>query len=139
MSKVDVQIELTHRGENECFTHLLAGSFYEVAPLGYLRYAETDPQMGRTTTTIRLLPDELRIIRSGDVESQFTFRAQARTQALYRLSGQQLALAVETSRLDFFWHNGAGKIVCYYALFLDEQPLDNIQLEIAVHKSTVNI
>jgi uncharacterized beta-barrel protein YwiB (DUF1934 family) len=139
MSKVDVQIELTHRGENEQFSHRLRGSFYDVAPLGYLRYAETDPQMGQTTTTIRLLPDELRIMRSGDVESQFTFRAQERTNALYRLSGQQLALSVETSRLDFFWHNGEGKIVCFYELFLDEQRWDRIRLEICVNNCEANI
>lgn len=131
MNKKDVHIELIHQGQHEQFRQTHEGQFYQVRPIGYLRYAESDKEMGQTMTTIRLLPDELRIIRTGSVESQFVFRPQERTSATYKIGTNQLSMIVFTNRLDYHWRGDRCQIACYYELWLDDQLLEQIQLQIS--------
>jgi uncharacterized beta-barrel protein YwiB (DUF1934 family) len=128
--KNKVRITLFHQGETENFTQHFEGFFYDVEPLGYLRYAEQDPQMGQSHTTIRLLPDELRITRKGDVGSQLNLKPMERTSVTYRLGNSQLQMTAYTTRLDYHWLGGEGKIECHYELWLDDQRLEQIRLHL---------
>jgi uncharacterized beta-barrel protein YwiB (DUF1934 family) len=130
--KTNVIIELNHQSEAEQFSQSIRGHFYEVPPIGYLRYTEPDPQMGVTNTTIRILPDELRMQRRGSVESLFVFRPGERTRVSYRFGTTQMQMIAHTRQLDFYWSNGAGSIQCHYELWQQDELLDRIELQIKV-------
>jgi uncharacterized beta-barrel protein YwiB (DUF1934 family) len=127
-----VAIELIHHGQTDRLQVTAQGEYYEVAPLGYLRYIEHDEQNGETATTIRLLPDELRIQRRGAVESQLTLKPAERTAIQYRMGGLNLQLIAYTKRLEFHWTGCEGNIVCHYELWQHDERLDSIRLTLNV-------
>jgi uncharacterized beta-barrel protein YwiB (DUF1934 family) len=127
-----VSIQLHHRSESDAFSQTFQGLFFDVPPLGYLRYRETDDQIGDTQTTIRLLPDELRIQRRGTIETLMVLKPNERTSVVYQLAGAQMKMTAYTSRLDFYWSHGEGNIDCFYELWLDDQKFEQIHLELIV-------
>jgi hypothetical protein len=130
--KNEVLIELIHKSETESFKHTAQGQYFEVAPLGYLRYNESGSELGDTQTTIRLLPDELRIQRRGTVDSQFVLKPTERTPFTYRFGGAPLQMTAYTTRLDYHWRGKEGSVECFYELWQGEQRLDRIHLIINV-------
>lgn len=127
-----VAIELIHNGQSEQMTVCAQGEYFEVAPLGYLRYEEQDLQSGATMTTIRLLPDELRIQRRGAIESNLTLRTADRTAVHYRIGGLTVQLTAYTKQFDFRWSGCEGNIKCLYELWQDEEQVDTIRLQLNV-------
>ncbi len=128
-----VAIELKHDGQTDQMVVFAQGEYYEVAPLGYLRYVEEDEQNGETTTTIRLLPDELRIQRRGAVESNITLIPSERPAVHFRVGGLNIQLTAYTKRLDFHWNGCEGTVSCQYELWQQDEKLDNIRLELNVN------
>jgi uncharacterized beta-barrel protein YwiB (DUF1934 family) len=127
-----VAIELIHHGQTDQMKITANGEYYEVMPLGYLRYSEHDEQNGETTTTIRLLPDELRIQRRGGIESQLTLKPAERTAVQYRMGGLNLLLTAYTKQLEFHWTGCEGNIICHYELWEQDERLDSIRLTLNV-------
>ncbi|WP_159881878.1 DUF1934 domain-containing protein [Paenibacillus puerhi] len=77
--KTDVRVRLLSVTSGERIAMEMRGVLFPKAGGFYVRYEEPEEaQMGRTTTTVRLLPDEVRILRRGDVRFEQTFAAGGR-------------------------------------------------------------
>ncbi|MEK8130798.1 DUF1934 domain-containing protein [Paenibacillus filicis] len=74
--KTEVRIRLLSSADGQQMDREMPGVLIEKGSWLYLRYEEPEEaQMGRTTTTVRLHPEEVRIIRHGDVSFEQTFAA----------------------------------------------------------------
>jgi uncharacterized beta-barrel protein YwiB (DUF1934 family) len=82
----------------------------------YLRYAETAPDYGQTTTTVKLEPNAVKIIRHGDVRSDQTFVPGEKRRGFYESSGLRLDLETRTMRWESNLQDGLGTVLWSYDL-----------------------
>jgi uncharacterized beta-barrel protein YwiB (DUF1934 family) len=74
-SRQRVSISLESRNGNDRVVQLMEGELYPRDNCIFLRYQElAEAGMGRTFTTIRIEPRQLRIVRQGDIKHEQTFR-----------------------------------------------------------------
>ncbi|SDD19177.1 Uncharacterized beta-barrel protein YwiB, DUF1934 family [Paenibacillus sp. UNCCL117] len=77
--KIRVRVRLHSFAESQRTVSDMPGFLVRKQDCLYLRYEEPqEAQMGRTMTTMRLTPEEVRIIRHGDVRFEQTFAAGGR-------------------------------------------------------------
>lgn len=69
-----VLVTIESDGDNGYVKQQAEGEMFPKGRQYYLRYAEPeDAKMGRTITTIRVEPGQLRVVRHGDVKTEQTF------------------------------------------------------------------
>jgi uncharacterized beta-barrel protein YwiB (DUF1934 family) len=84
----------------------------------YYRYNEIDENMGRTITTFKVEPQQIRIIRHGDIQSEQTFVLQSNRAGFYQTPQGKLELATFTHNLSVNLSEQLGDISWSYDLLV---------------------
>ncbi|MFD2614556.1 DUF1934 domain-containing protein [Paenibacillus gansuensis] len=116
-SAIMLTVESRHSGET--YVQKVEGTLYRKENAVYLRYAETDEAMGNTMTTVRIDPQELKIIRHGEVESDQTFAVGRRLPGNYRTPFVSMQLETHTQLIHADVTGATGTLQWNYDLYFD--------------------
>lgn len=83
----------------------------------YYRYREQE-EMGDTFTLLKIGPEEIRIVRQGEMESEQAFAVGEARTGYYRTAQGLLSLATRTSRISVQLEEGIGTVEWEYDLEL---------------------
>lgn len=99
MTKRQVSIKIESVSGSDRIVQEISGLLYPKGDHIYLRYAETEREMGETQTTIRLDGKEIRIVRNGDVRSEQRFSVGTPFRGYYTTPQGRLELEIVTKSL----------------------------------------
>jgi uncharacterized beta-barrel protein YwiB (DUF1934 family) len=111
-------IRITSRQQDQTVSQQVVADRYVKGTAEYYRYREPGPDMGHTMTTLRLTPDEIRIVRHGDVESEQSFIPGVQKAFGYRTAQLALELMVVTKHVSVQLENGIGRASWSYDLLM---------------------
>jgi len=111
-----VRIAIDSRIGGQRLSQETEGDWYAKGNHYYLRYPETLPDYGQTTTTVKLEPNAIKIIRHGDVRSDQTFVPGEKRRGYYENAGLRLELATRTMRWESDLTGGFGTVLWSYDL-----------------------
>jgi uncharacterized beta-barrel protein YwiB (DUF1934 family) len=138
MKPVRVTIDSKQQGDH---VHLvLDGMLAFKGETLYIRYFEPEEQgMGRTSTTVKVSFDELRVIRRGEVEAEQVFRMNETMPGAYRIGAMRIPMATKLLRLTNRLKQGLGEISWQYELHLEEQKIDAVEVRIRIEERTDHV
>lgn len=130
--KVRIRIESKQAGQ----AHIqhAQGELYHMNDSYYLRYTEPDPDMGRTTATVKWDDYQVKVIRHGDVESDLTFRSGTRTSGTYALPQGRMQLEVATHGIERKLADGLGSLSWSYDMYADGIHAGRIRLRLVIEE-----
>lgn len=99
MTKRQVSIRIESVSGGDRIVQEASGVLYPKGDHVYLRYAETEGELGETQTTIRLDGKEIRIVRSGDIRSEQRFSVGTPFRGYYATPQGRLELEIVTKSL----------------------------------------
>lgn len=117
-NKADVVLTIRSRSAGHNLEQTIPAVGYWKEGRLFLHYAETDPEMGRTTTLIKAAPDEIRIIRRGDVKSEQSFRPHQKSTGYYETPFGKMELETETHKLSADFQGMTGTLSWTYDMIL---------------------
>lgn len=133
--KYGVSITLASRHEGETSVLSVGGEAVQKGTQLYIRFEEPSqgPQSPEVSvrTTIKILEDELRIIRHGGVESEQSFQSGRRLPGFYRSPYTQFNLSTETSTLGISRQGRSLTAAWEYELYVYDEPSG--QFAISLH------
>jgi uncharacterized beta-barrel protein YwiB (DUF1934 family) len=117
-----VRIRLDSLNREQRIVHDVEGDLYEKNDHFYIRYEETEPEMGRTTTIVKIEKSRVKIMRHGEVSSEQIFLPGEPTYGFYQTAQGKMILGVRThflhNRLN---DNGTGELEWSYDLEVMEE------------------
>ncbi|MNI10680.1 putative beta-barrel protein YwiB [compost metagenome] len=116
--KQRVSIRIESRIDGQESAHTAEGDLYLKGKHAYIRYEESGAELGKTTTLIRLDPDEVKIIRQGDIQSEQIFVPGEQRIGFYHTAQAKLELVVHTHDWNFELNNGLGHVSWSYDLYM---------------------
>ncbi|ANE45902.1 hypothetical protein SY83_05905 [Paenibacillus swuensis] len=124
-----VQLTVESRHDGETYVQQVEGSLYRKEGTVYLRYPETDEAMGRTMTTVKIVPMEVKIIRHGEVESDQMFMVGRKLPGTYRTPFTALSLETDTQRIEADIAENTGKLQLNYDLYVNGELAGNYTIK----------
>ncbi|MCC3378043.1 DUF1934 domain-containing protein [Paenibacillus farraposensis] len=117
-----VQIRLHSRHDGEDVVQELPGEAIVRGKHLYIRYDEPleGPQGGTTRNTVKIGPDELKLIRHGEVQSEQSFALGRRLPGFYRSPYLNLNMSAHTQKLDIQMDGYSGHVSWAYDLYVFE-------------------
>ena len=94
--KSNVRILLESKCGDENFVHDGQGKLYWKGEVFYVRYEELRDDLPKTTTTLRIADDSVKIIRHGAIQAEQTFIPNIKTTGFLHSSGIRFALQMNT-------------------------------------------
>ncbi|KOA18380.1 putative beta-barrel protein YwiB [Clostridium homopropionicum DSM 5847] len=119
--------------ENDAIEIVSKGNFYKKENCYYAVYEETELSgMAGTTTTIKIKPDELSLIRKGTTEARVNFKENKKDISMYNTPYGTLELLVQTKKVSIDVNDNGGKIEINYDMGLAGQKPLNTSLNIDI-------
>ncbi|MCL6458452.1 MAG: DUF1934 domain-containing protein [Gorillibacterium sp.] len=99
----------------------------------YFRYIEDSNEgMGQTVTLLKVGPEEIRIIRHGDIESEQTFAVGELRPGFYQTKQGTLQLETRTSHVSVHLEEGIGTVEWTYEMQLAGEPVGSYRLNVEI-------
>jgi uncharacterized beta-barrel protein YwiB (DUF1934 family) len=120
--KWQVQVRILSQTDTEKSDQSMVGMLYRKPNGWYLRYEEHDALLGDTSTTVKIMSDEIKIIRHGAVDSEMTFAYQQNREGRYQTMNLSMRLETVCRTMDIDVQEGKGRLSWSYDLYLDDTP-----------------
>lgn len=133
---VSIQIVSVQDGEHWC--QEVEGLLYFKNDSYYVRYEELEDALGKTTTTIKINENFIRVIRHGQTESEQTFILHQMQQGYYKLPQGRTPLQTFTHAVDNQLSQGIGKLHWIYDLYLDEEHAGKVELTLHIEEGKIS-
>ncbi len=119
-AKVRIHLHSHHDGED--VVQELPGEAIVRGKHLYIRYEEPQesPEGGTTRNTVKIGPDELKLIRHGEVQSEQSFALGRRLPGFYRSPYLNLNMSAHTQKLDIRMDGFTGHVSWTYDLYVFE-------------------
>ncbi|OBA07599.1 hypothetical protein A9P44_09295 [Paenibacillus polymyxa] len=119
-AKVRIRLHSHHDGEDA--VQELPGEAIVRGKHLYIRYEEPQesPEGGTTRNTVKIGPDELKLIRHGEVQSEQSFALGRRLPGFYRSPYLNLNMSAHTQKLDIRMDGFTGHVSWTYDLYVFE-------------------
>ena len=130
--KMPVKLRIVSDSGGETIRQTVAGFRYVRGVNQIFRYEEEEPGMGRTITLLKVSPDEIRIVRQGDVESEQTFAVGETRPGYYRTPQGTLHLTTRTEGVQVELDEGLGRICWTYEMQVSGESAGIYQLDIHI-------
>lgn len=119
--------------EKEKIEVVTPGDFYKKESCYYVIYDETEISgMKGTTTTIKIFPDKIMLIRMGTTSSKMTFKKDLRDLNLYNTPYGTLELEIITKELDINVDDNGGDISINYEMLVSGKEMYDTVLQINI-------
>jgi uncharacterized beta-barrel protein YwiB (DUF1934 family) len=119
--KRSVKLQITSRSDGQIIEQTFNAELFVKGDNCYYRYNETDENMGRTVTTLKVEPQQIRIIRHGDVQSEQSFALHSHKSFYYQTPQGRLELTTYTHEINVRLTNQVGRISWSYDLFVSDE------------------
>jgi uncharacterized beta-barrel protein YwiB (DUF1934 family) len=113
-----VQLQIISKSGDQHIEQNFQAELYVKGTHIYYRYNEVDENMGRTITTLKVEPQQIRIIRHGDIQSEQTFVPQSNRAGSYQTPQGTLELATFTHDISTNLTDQLGDISWSYDLLV---------------------
>lgn len=130
--KLIVQLKIVSHIGDEMIHQSLPAQRYSKGANQYFRYEETEQGMGRTVTIIKVGPEEIKVIRQGDVESEQTFVVNEQRPGFYRTPQGTLQMSTRTSSISVNLQDGLGSVSWSYDLLISGESTGHYRLELEI-------
>ncbi|WP_248929139.1 DUF1934 domain-containing protein [Paenibacillus hamazuiensis] len=131
-SKQAVSIRVSSASEGQRIDQRYNGDLYLKGDYAYLRYAESETELGKTTTVIKIGREEIRILRQGDVVSEQSFAKGKRLAGYYETPRGRLTLETETDSMSIEIEEGIGVIRWSYLLLAGNDQVGRYSLQLDI-------
>jgi uncharacterized beta-barrel protein YwiB (DUF1934 family) len=135
--KRNVQLQITSKSEGQIIEQLFKAELYTKGDYCYYRYTETDENMGRTNTTLKVEPQQIRIIRHGDIQSEQTFALQRHKSFYYQTPQGRLELTTYTHEINVSLTDHVGIISWSYDLFVSDELSGTYSLTVVISEAAL--
>ncbi len=135
VDKKQVRVRIESESAQQKIVQNVDGELYSKGDHYYVRYAEPDPEMGRTMTTLRLDPRSVRIIRHGDVASEQMFTAGEEHVSPYATAHGTLEIKTRTDQLHFQLSEGLGTVRWTYRLTVSGEDAGLYSLTLTIQEA----
>jgi uncharacterized beta-barrel protein YwiB (DUF1934 family) len=123
-----VQLQIISKCEGQHIEQNFLAELYVKGTHIYYRYNEVEENMGRTITTLKVEPQQIRIIRHGDIQSEQTFVLQSNRAGFYQTPQGKLDLATFTHDLSINLTDQLGDISWSYDLLVSGEQVGTYYL-----------
>jgi uncharacterized beta-barrel protein YwiB (DUF1934 family) len=123
-----VQLQIISKCDDQRIEQNFQAELYVKGTHIYYRYNEVDENMGRTITTLKVEPQQIRILRHGDIQSEQTFVLQSSRAGFYQTPQGKLELAAFTHDLNINLIGQLGDIAWSYDLYVSEEQVGTYYL-----------
>jgi len=134
---VPVRIRLDSTLNGEQLQHHYRGELYRRGSSVYVRYMESDEQASEVRTIIKLNAQEIKIIRSGQIESEQSFVLHERRRGLYRTRMGVLPLETDTMSMEIDISDGRCAAAWTYSLYIEEEHAGVFALKLTIQEEHV--
>jgi uncharacterized beta-barrel protein YwiB (DUF1934 family) len=134
-TKKTVQLRITSKCEDQLVEQQFIAELYVKGTHIYYRYNETDENMGRTGTTLKIESEHIRIIRHGDIQSEQTFALQSHKHGFYQTPQGKLELATFTHDLTIDLIDQMGSISWSYDLYVSDELSGTYDLSVVISEA----
>jgi uncharacterized beta-barrel protein YwiB (DUF1934 family) len=131
-----VRIRIEGRQGEQQTVQLAEGYLYPKGNHFYIRYEETESELGRTSTLLKLESGQIRIIRQGDVESEQSFVPGERRVGFYQTSQGRMELEMHTHDMASDMQQGLGSVIWSYDLFVQGEPAGLYEIKLVVQEES---
>jgi uncharacterized beta-barrel protein YwiB (DUF1934 family) len=114
--KKQVEIEIHSTSDDQTVVQKATGELYLKSDAIYLKYKEPAYDMGATSTTLKIRPDTIKVIRHGDVQSEQEFSLNKRLLGFYYLPQGRTGLETFTHSMSVQLDEGIGSVTWSYDL-----------------------
>jgi uncharacterized beta-barrel protein YwiB (DUF1934 family) len=133
-AKQPVHIQIESKFEKHSLVQSVEGELIVKGSAAYVRYAEPDPSMGKTNTTVKFNPGEIKVIRHGDVESEQLFSLEGKNAGFYKTAQGAMNLAVDTRSISVDLDNGLGEASWSYDLYISGEFTGRYELKLTIQE-----
>lgn len=117
-------LQQNEEGDADPITLVTAGRYYRRNGSYYISYEETElTGMAGTRTTLRVSPDCVRVIRTGEYPSNLVFEQGKRHLSLYHTDYGDLSVVVSTQCIQSTLNDDGGALDVKYAIEVGSSPL----------------
>ena len=116
-------------GESDTITLVTAGRYYRKNDHYYISYEESElTGLQGTRTTLRVSPDTVRVIRTGECPSELLFETGKRNLSLYHTEYGDLSVVISTRSIRSTLTDDGGELNVSYAVEIGSSPVGVNQL-----------
>lgn len=130
--KSNVKIRLESKCGLENFVHDGQGKLYWKGEVLYVRYEESQHDLAKTMTTLRIAEDSVKIIRHGAIQAEQTFLPLVKTTGFLHSSGVRFALQMYTHAILQTKHPHYWLIEWSYDITLNEQEIGRYEVKLSI-------
>jgi uncharacterized beta-barrel protein YwiB (DUF1934 family) len=127
-----VQLQIVSKCDGQHIEQNFQAELYVKGTHIYYRYNEIDENMGHTVTTLKVEPQQIRIIRHGDIQSEQTFVLQSNRSGFYQTPQGKLELATFTHDLMTGLTDQLGDISWSYDLLVSGEQVGTYYLTVKI-------
>jgi len=132
---VSIRLDSTLNGEQS--QHHYRGELYRRGSSVYVRYIESDDQAGEIRTIVKLSAQEIKIMRSGHIESEQSFVLHERKRGVYRTQMGVLPLETDTMSMEIDLSEGRCAAAWTYSLYVAEEHAGEFALKLTIQEEHV--
>lgn len=126
-------VSMQNGDEKEKIEVVTPGDFYKKESCYYAIYDETEISgMKGTTTTIKIFPDKIMLIRMGTTSSKMTFKNGVRDLNLYNTPYGTLELEIFTKELNINVDDDGGNIAINYDMLVSGKEMYDTLLQVNI-------
>jgi uncharacterized beta-barrel protein YwiB (DUF1934 family) len=133
--KKSVEIEIHSTSDAQTVVQKAAGEVYVKPDAVYLKYKEPSYDMGQTSTTLKIRPDTIKVIRHGDVQSEQEFSLNKRVLGFYYLPQGRTGLETFTHSMSVQLVEGIGVVTWSYDLSMMGDAQGSYDLRVDIRDS----
>lgn len=116
-----VRLQIISKSEGQEIDQNFKAELYAEGEQIYYRYHETDENMGRTITTLKVEPQQLQVIRQGDIQSEQIFALGSHKSFYYQTPQGKLELSTYTHEINLNLTNQVGNLSWSYDLYVSDE------------------
>lgn len=118
-TKTEVQIRIESQSPDQQVVQSVDAELYRKGDSFYYRYAEPDPTMGDTMTTVKVKNEQVKVMRHGGLQSEQTFTNQQQEWGFYQMAEGKLSLETRTESIAIQLNDiGHGTVAWSYDLYI---------------------
>lgn len=127
-----VHLKITSESEGQFIEQAFKAELYVKGDHIYYRYNEIDENMGRTITTLKVEPQQIRIIRQGDIQSEQAFALRSHKSFFYQTPQGKLELSTYTHEINSCLTDQVGTISWSYDLYVSDELSGTYALKVEI-------
>ena len=133
-SKVSVNIRLESIHQGEVTIQEMRGDMYDLGDHLYLRYQEPVYEFGEISTTIRVDPHSIKIIRRGDTYAEHLFVSDTTSIGYYETVQGKIKFDIHTHRIGTNTHANSKDFNWSYDLYIDQAHIGLYLLKLSIRE-----